>query len=68
MLGIAVCSNLQNQGIGSKLIAQVEEWSKEVGAEFIRVNSGGSRANAHEFYRKKGFLKEKEQKRFLKEL
>ena len=34
----------------------------------IRLNSGLSRKDAHEFYRKLGFDNEKEQIRFLKKI
>ena len=45
---------------------QVETWAKEKGIKEIRLNSGGTRKEAHEFYRAIGFDDEKVQIRFLK--
>ena len=41
---------------------------KEKGINKVRVNSGFSRKEAHEFYRSLGYNNEKEQIRFLKSL
>ena len=42
--------------------------AKEKEIKEIRLNSGGSRKEAHEFYRTIGFDDEKMQVRFVKEL
>ena len=67
-LGLAVSKEYRNHKIGTKLINEVEDWAKSIGITKIRVNSGYSRKDAHEFYRKLGYTNEKEQIRFLKEL
>ena len=68
ILGIAVANDFKRMGIGKRLMCVAEEWAQEVGATGIRLNSGGSRSNAHEFYRAIGFDDEKPQIRFLKQV
>lgn len=67
-LGLAVSKEYRKHKIGTKLIKTVENWALSIGINKIRVNSGYSRKEAHEFYRKLGYKNEKEQIRFLKEL
>lgn len=68
IMGLAVSVEYRRSGIGKALICAVEEWAKSNGSYAIRLNSGGSRKEAHCFYRHCGFSNEKEQLRFLKEL
>ncbi len=68
ILGIAVSSDYRRQGIGRALLSRTEEWGKENGVKFVRLNSGGSRKEAHNFYRAMGYDDEKMQVRFLKKL
>lgn len=58
----------QKIGIGKSLIQITENYAKEYGYSFIRANSSSGRIEAHKFYRSVGFNKEKDQKRFLKEI
>lgn len=66
ILGLAVGETFRKQGFGSQLLKAAEEWSKEKGCVGMRLNSGGSRVGAHEFYRAQGYDDEKAQLRFLK--
>lgn len=68
ILGLAVSSVYRRKGVGKALMICVEEWAKERGIKEIRLNSGGTRKEAHEFYRAIGFDDEKVQIRFLKEM
>lgn len=68
LLGLAVANDYRRQGVATELIKHVELWAKKMGAKMIRLNSGSSRKEAHEFYRKLGFCNEKEQIRFLKRI
>ena len=68
ILGLAVSRSHRRQGIGRALIACAEKWAKEQGINVVRLNSGGSRREAHEFYRAMGYDNEKMQVRFLKNL
>lgn len=66
--GLAVSKEYRRKGVATVLINKVECWAKECGVKMIRLNSGLSRKDAHEFYRKLGFDNEKEQIRFLKKI
>lgn len=68
ILGIAVSADFRRQGIGSALLKRAEEWASENGASSMRLNSGESRKQAHEFYRDQGYIDDKKQLRFIKEL
>ncbi|WP_333647654.1 GNAT family N-acetyltransferase [Lacrimispora sp.] len=66
VLGIAVLKEYQNKGVGTSLLNAIEGWAASTNAYAIRINSGSSRKEAHEFYRSKGYGLEKEQIRFMK--
>lgn len=68
ILGLAVSSERRRMGAGHLLMFKAEEWAKLIGAVGVRLNSGASRAGAHEFYRAIGYNLEKEQIRFMKML
>lgn len=68
ILGLAVSADYRRQGVGRKLLSQAEMWAKELGISKVRLNSGGSRKETHEFYRAMGYDNEKEQIRFMKSL
>ena len=65
-LGLAVSKEYRNKKVGTRLVNEIENWAKENGIKKVRVNSGFSRKEAHEFYRSLGYNNEKEQIRFLK--
>ena len=67
-LGLAVSKEYRNKKVGTKLVNEIENWAKENGIKKVRVNSGFSRKEAHEFYRSLGYNNEKKQIRFLKSL
>lgn len=67
ILGLAVRESCRGQGIGRALMKAAESWAKEIGATGVRLNSGATRTNAHDFYRHIGYTTEKQQIRFLKE-
>lgn len=68
ILGIAVSSEYRRQGIGKLLLSKAEEWAKCKGINMMRLNSGATRKEAHEFYRSMGYNDEKSQQRFIKSL
>ena len=68
ILGLAVSRDHRRHGVGRALITCAENWAKEQGINIVRLNSGSSRKEAHEFYRAMGYDNEKMQVRFLKNL
>lgn len=68
VMGLAVAYDYRHQGIGKKLMKELEQEADRRGYRQIRLNSGTERQVAHEFYEKIGFISDKTQKRFLKEL
>ena len=68
ILGIAVSSKHRKKGIGKALLERAETWALEKDISLVRLNSGGTRKGAHEFYRCLGYGMEKEQIRFMKRL
>ncbi len=68
ILGLAVSHDHRRQGIGRALISCAENWGKELGINIVRLNSGYSRKEAHEFYRAMRYDYEKIQLRFPKNL
>ena len=67
-LGLAVSKEYRNKKVGTRLVNEIENWAKENGIKKVRVNSGFSRKEAHEFYRSLEYNNEKKQIRFLKSL
>lgn len=61
IMGIAVDEKFKRQGIGRMLIEAVEVWAKDTGAAGIRLVSGTTRTDAHNFYKSCGFSGDKEQ-------
>lgn len=66
IMGIAVLSEYKKHGIGKAMLKEVEKWAKETGASGIRLVSGSTRTGAHEFYRRCGYDKGKQQLNFKK--
>lgn len=68
ILGIAVAPALQHQHIGSALLTQLAQIARQQGCESIRLVSGASRIQAHQFYEQNGYERKKEQLNFRKTL
>lgn len=68
VLGLAVKKEFQKNGIGKRLVTAAENWAKENGIKFMRVNSGITRVEAHKFYMHMGYESEKKQLRFIKKI
>lgn len=56
--GIAVKKELQNMGIGTKLLKHIEDYAKTLGIHSIILNSGVKRTDAHAFYQRNGYDKD----------
>ena len=68
ILGLAVDSNFQGQGIGRKLMSAIEDYALKNNISFIRLNSNVRRVEAHKFYESIGYICDKTQKRLIKKL
>ena len=66
--GLVVSKNFRGQGIGKKLLFAAQEWLRQNEIGKIRVRSRTERKKGHKFYFKMGFLKEKEQVVFGKDI
>lgn len=61
ILVLAVHEEYRRFGVGRALLQAVENWAMESGAGGIRLVSSSSRTEAHEFYKKCGYICSKEQ-------
>jgi GNAT superfamily N-acetyltransferase len=61
ILGLVVSSSARRDGIGRRLIAEVERWASNIGAEAVSVRSNTKRTEAHIFYPATGYKKIKTQ-------
>lgn len=66
IIGLAVSSGYQHQGIGRELMQLVEDDARKRSIHTIRLNSGIERQNAHRFYQELGFSVDKTQLRLSK--
>ncbi len=57
MNGIGVLPEYRHQGIGKKLMEQVEQFALEQDAPYVGLASGISRVEAHAFYGNAGYQK-----------
>jgi ribosomal protein S18 acetylase RimI-like enzyme len=55
IMALAVATNHQRRGVGGRLIRAAESLLMARGAQLSVVTSGNHRADAHEFYEKKGY-------------
>ncbi len=54
---LAVKKEYQGKGVGSRLLAEAEEYARRVKAVAIVLNSGLQRESAHRFYERRGYFK-----------
>jgi predicted N-acetyltransferase YhbS len=66
--GLVVKDGVRSLGVGRRLCAEVEEWSREKGMAVLRVTSRTTREDAHLFYLRSGFRQTKTSAMFEKVL
>lgn len=66
VVSLVVDGNYQGKKIGSILMDSIEELAREIGVDGIRINSGNNRERAHQFYEKRGYVSNRNQKRYVK--
>lgn len=68
IVALVVSSKARREGVGRRLVAEVERWAATTDAEAIVVRSNTARGEAHEFYPAAGYEKVKTQAVYLKRL
>jgi len=66
--GLVVDEASQGQGIATALVEAAESWARSRGLGFIRVRCNVIRAEAHRFYRRRGYASLKQQTVFQRSL
>lgn len=66
--GLVVEDGMRSMGVGKRLCAEVEAWSRNKGIATLRVTSRMTRERAHSFYLRQGFTLTKTQAVFEKSL
>lgn len=57
--GLVVKDGVRGLGVGRRLCAEVEDWSRERGVAVVRVTSRSTREAAHRFYLRDGYRQTK---------
>lgn len=66
--GLVVKDGMRSMGVGKRLCAEVEWWSRSKGVGILRVTSRMTRERAHRFYLREGFTQTKTSAVFEKSL
>jgi GNAT superfamily N-acetyltransferase len=66
--GLVVRDGVRSLGVGSRLCAEIEAWSRRQGVAVIRVTSRMTRERAHRFYLREGYTQTKTSAVFEKAL
>jgi GNAT superfamily N-acetyltransferase len=69
IVALVVSEKARGQGIGAELVSVAESFAKRAGCVRMEVTSGDHREDAHEFYRRRGYVKQTgKSSRFLRTL
>lgn len=68
ILGLVVDARYRGQGIGRRLVAEVEAWAGRQGLDLMTVRSNVVRAESHPFYERLGYRRAKTQHAYRKPL
>ena len=66
--GLVVTGSARGSGVGTRLVAEAEQWARVKKLREIRVRTNVVRAETQEFYRKRGYTVKKRQEVFEKVL
>ena len=68
ILGLVVAADQRGEGIGRRLVEQVEHWALERGLEELSVRSNVTRLESHLFYERLGYARVKTQHAYRKRI
>ena len=68
ILGLVVAADHRGKGIGRRLVEEVEHWARERGLDRVSVRSNVTRPESHPFYERAGYVREKTQHVYRKQL
>ena len=68
ILGLVVAADHRGKGIGRRLVEEVERWARERGLDRVSVRSNIARAESHPFYERAGYVRQKTQHVYRKQL
>ncbi len=57
--GLVVKEGVRGMGVGGRLCAKVEQWTRQKGIAIVRVTSRSTREAAHRFYLREGYTQTK---------
>jgi ribosomal protein S18 acetylase RimI-like enzyme len=66
--GLVVDDAARRCGIGQQLLQAAQSWVREHGFDSLRVRSNTARIESHPFYEKHGFVRQKTQHVYLKQV
>lgn len=66
LAALVVDDAARSAGVGTALLAAVEEWARERGYASVHVRSNVIRERAHRFYLREGYIEKKRQAVFVK--
>jgi GNAT superfamily N-acetyltransferase len=68
ILGLVVAADRRGEGVGRRLVEQVERWASERGLKQVSVRSNVTRLESHPFYERSGYVRVKTQHAYRKAL
>ena len=68
ILGLVVAADHRGKGIGRRLVEEVEHWARERGLDRVSVRSNVIRTQSHPFYERTGYVRQKTQHAYRKQL
>lgn len=66
--GIVVSKENRGKGVGTILIQTAEQWTRDIGCKWLRIRTNITRKETREYYKKLGFISQKTQEVFEKEI
>jgi GNAT superfamily N-acetyltransferase len=68
ILGLVVAAGQRGEGVGRRLVEQVEGWATERGLQHVSVRSNVARRASHPFYERIGYARVKTQHVYRKQV